>query len=80
MAKELKLMGFKELNELKESVQKLCEQYSKQLLTYGISDTETYVNNLTDGQRAILEKRMRLVKLLSKIDSVIEEKISFYYD
>lgn len=80
MAKELKMMSFKELNELKEATQLLADKYSKQLLTHGISDTEAYLNNLTESQRDILEKRIKMVKLLSKIDKVIEDKISVYYD
>lgn len=80
MAKELKMMSLKELNELKTSIQLISEQYAKQLLTHGITDTEVYLNKLDSHQRELLEKRLKLVKLLSKVDNVIEEKISFYYD
>lgn len=80
MAKELKMMSLKELNELKYSIKDISENYAKQLLTHGISDTEFFYNNLTENEKIMLDKRLKLIKLLSKIDSVIEEKISFYYD
>lgn len=80
MSKELKMMNLKELNDLKIVASNLAEQYSKQLLTHGISNTEEYVNKLTDSQKLILEKRMKLIQLLSKLDNLIEEKISVYYD
>ncbi len=80
MAKELKLMSIKELCDLRKGVEYISDKYSKQLLTYGISDMENYISNLNEYERSILEKRMKLVKLCNKIDGLIEEKISVYYD
>ena len=80
MGKELKMMSIKELCDLRKGVEYLSDKYSKQLLTHGISNIENYVSKLNEHERSILEKRMKLVKLCNKIDDLIEDKISIYYD
>ncbi|MBR6515732.1 MAG: hypothetical protein IKT40_02635 [Bacilli bacterium] len=80
MNKDLKSMSIVELNELKNIVNNISEKYSKQLLTHGISDTEEYLSSLHPSQRVLLEKRMKMVRLVDIIDSLIEEKIGEYYD
>ena len=80
MGKELKMMSLKELSELKRSVQEIADKYSKQLITYGISDIDTYIRNLNENEKIILDERVKAVKLIEKIDKMIEKKISEYYD
>ena len=80
MAKELKMMSIKELTELKHTVQELIDNYSKQLITYGISDINTYLNQLNQEEKRLLDERLKAIQLVNKIDKMIEKKISEYYD
>lgn len=80
MAKELKMMSIKELTEFKHTVQELIDNYSKQLITYGISDINTYLNQLNQEEKRLLDERLKAIQLINKIDKMIEKKISEYYD
>ena len=73
-------MSIKELTDFKHAAQEMADKYSKQLVTYGISDINTYVSNLDEREKKLLDERIKIVKLLEKIDKVIEKKLSEYYD
>lgn len=80
MAKELKMMSVKELSDLKHVAQELADKYSSQLSVYGISDINLYIQNLSPQEKEVLSERMKAIRLVEKLDKMIEKKISEYYD
>lgn len=80
MAKDLKMMSVKELSDLKHVVQELADKYSSQLSVYGISDINLYIQNLSPQEKEVLSERMKAIRLVEKLDKMIEKKISEYYD
>lgn len=77
--KKLDEMSIFELHQMKDIVFDVADNYSRQLARYNSCDFNTYLENMNDYEKSILDKRLKCRKLYEYINSIIENKITEYY-
>ena len=79
--KSLNKMKLLELYEMKSILKDLSDRYGDMITTnYEVNGYISKFTNISNEDKIILDKRLKVVSLISKIDNLIEEKVMKLYD
>jgi hypothetical protein len=78
--KNIENMSIFELNQLKDIVVNIADEYSNQLIKYYGVDFNTYLNTMNEHDKSLLEKRLKYRKFYEKICKLIEDKVDIYVE
>ena len=78
--KNIENMSLFELNQLKDIVLNIADDYSRQLVKYNGVDFNTYLNTMSGYEKSLLDKRLKYRKFYEKICKLIEDKVNMYVE
>lgn len=78
--KNIENMSIFELNQLKDIVVNIADEYSNQLIKYYGVDFNTYLNTMNEHDKSLLDKRLKYRKFYEKICKLIQDKIDIYVE
>lgn len=76
--KKLNEMSLAELYQVREIVNSVSERYAQKLTTYGIMNQDVMLEKMSLVEARDFTRRSELMKIVNKIDKLIDEKINFY--
>lgn len=68
-------MDLYELNQLKNILSELEEEYSSELTKYSIMNSDSTFRNMSDEERKMFNEKKFVSTLKQKVNSLIKEKI-----
>lgn len=78
--KNIENMSLFELNQLKDIVLNIADDYSRQLVKYNGVDFNTYLNTMSEHEKSLLDKRLKYRNFYEKICKLIEDKVNIYVE
>ena len=78
--KNIENMSLFELNQLKDIVLNIADNYSRQLVKYNGVDFNTYLNTMSEHEKSLLDKRLIYRNFYEKICKLIEDKVNIYVE
>lgn len=78
--KNIENMSLFELNQLKDIVLNIADDYSRQLVKYNGVDFNTYLNTMDEHEKMLLNQRLKYRNFYEKICKLIEDKVNIYVE
>lgn len=78
--KNIENMSLFELNQLKDIVLNIADDYSRQLVKYNGVDFNTYLNTMSEHEKSLLDKRLKYRTFYEKICKLIQDKVDIYVE
>lgn len=78
--KNIENMSLFELNQLKDIVLNIADDYSRQLVKYNGCDFNTYLTTMDEHEKMLLNQRLKYRNFYEKICKLIEDKVNIYVE